>query len=162
MTVCLYSIIFIYHAKFLAMFRSDLLFLPCNTWVCPCIFCWAGYIVLDLSAAQYAMFHPELISMDYVSMMSRTHKKPKYFFWNCGEQYFLGNWRGGGISPKNRSKSKNDEKQDRRNVFKWCSSFNILIDFKHILVLNPMVPTAFWKNVPKVHFWAPGVKMGVK
>ena len=37
-------------------------------------------LVLDLCAAQYTMFHPELISMDYVSMMSRTHKNPQYFF----------------------------------------------------------------------------------
>ena len=106
------------------------------------------------------MFHPELISMDYVSMMSRTHKKPQYFFWNCGEQYFLGNWRGGGISPKNRSKSKNDEKQDRRNVFKWCSSFNILIDFKHILGAESDGADRFLKKCAQSAFLGPGGQNG--
>ena len=114
------------------------------------------HIVLDLSAAQYTMFHPELISMDYVSMMSRTHKKPQYFFWNCGEQYFFGNWRGGGISPKNRSKSKNDEKQDRQNVFKRCSSFNISIDFKHILGAESDGADRFFKKCAKSAFLGPG------
>ena len=32
----------------------------------------------------------------------------------------------------------------------------------HFWPLNPMVPTDFWKNVPKVDFWGPGSKWGPK
>ena len=47
-------------------------------------------IFLDLTEVPFACLGPELISPDFVYRVYRDHKKPQYFFLNCGERYFLG------------------------------------------------------------------------
>ena len=57
---------------------------------------------------------------------------------------------------------KNDEKQDRRNVHKLCSSFNDLVDFKHILGAESDGVDRFLKKCAQSAFLGPGDQNGVK